>query len=309
MLDIFVNLKRFEVSRALGGVCGEGSPKVWIENVIGQIAACGLGKNADTPLTLFLPEALVIPAVDALSRVPAEERRSLAIGCQGVHREDIRKGGNFGAFSSSRPATAMKAIGCTAAMIGHSEERREKAGVIAAHLGGQTDAAAISETVSRLINQEALRALETGLDVLICVGETAEERSTGTPEEQMRRVEVTLGRQMETSLAGTAAFLGERRLVIGYEPIWAIGPGKTPPAPEAIEQVTAFVKKASKAMFGQELPVVYGGGLKEENARAIAALPSIDGGLVALTRFTGEIGFYPEELATIIDQARAGAGC
>lgn len=305
MLHIFVNLKRFEVSRKLGGVCDSESPKNWIESVMSECVASGVAASKDMDLAFFLPEALILPAAGKLAA-----GKGIAIGCQSVYREDIRPGANFGAFTTNRPAAAAKAIGCQWALVGHSEERKDKLGIIAEFLSAVPSCTpapeAAPDAVSRLVNKEVLRALEAGLDVLVCVGESAEERGTGDTEQQQQRVKAVLKKQLELSLADTKAFFGTRKVVVAYEPIWAIGPGKTPPGPEYISFVASYIKEASKNLFGVELPVVYGGGLKEENAAAICAIPSVDGGLVALTRFTGAIGFYPADLQKIIAAALSG---
>ena len=85
-------------------------------------------------------------------------------------------------------------------------------------------------------------------------------------------------------------------MTIGYEPIWAIGPGKTPPDAEYITMIGTYIKEVTDGM-----DVVYGGGLKKDNAAMLASIPVMDGGLIALTRFQGEIGFYPEEYLEIVD--------
>ena len=83
--------------------------------------------------------------------------------------------------------------------------------------------------------------------------------------------------------------------MIGYEPIWSIGPGKTPAGRDAILETARFIKAQSGG-----IDVVYGGGLKADNAAMLASIDEIDGGLIALTRFAGEIGFYPDEYLEII---------
>ena len=85
------------------------------------------------------------------------------------------------------------------------------------------------------------------------------------------------------------------QVALAYEPVWAIGPGKTPPDAAYITDIARFIKSRLP-----HLPVVYGGGLKSDNAKMLAGIAEIDGGLIALTRFSGEIGFYPEEYLEIV---------
>ena len=116
------------------------------------------------------------------------------------------------------------------------------------------------------------------------------------------RVEAVLRAQLEAGLAGTASYIGDGKVVLGYEPVWAIGPGKTPPGRDYIAFVSQFIKRAVQEIAGHEALVVYGGGLKEENAGMVGSIATIDGGLVALTRFSGEIGFSVDELKTIVEK-------
>ena len=143
---------------------------------------------------------------------------------------------------------------------------------------GVTDTAA----VNRLLNQEIKCAQAAGLKVLYCIGEKSEEQ------EQWQQV---LGDQLSIGLDG----VDKSRVVIAYEPIWSIGPGKTPADKPYIEKIARFVKEQTGG-----LDVVYGGGLKADNAAMLASIADIDGGLIALTRFSGEIGFYPDEYLEII---------
>ena len=269
---IFVNLKRFDVPPESGGVNRLAVPAEWAKAIVSKVSA-GLSKYpADKAVfTFFFPEAHVAQAA-------AQGASSPVIGCQGVHWDDLAAGGNFGAFTTSRPAAAMAALGCKAAIIGHCEERRALAAVLAE---GGVEGNAAAAAVNRLLSKEIAAAKARGLDVLYCIGEKAEEQD---------RWQEVLGAQIEAGLSAAA----DKKLVIGYEPVWAIGPGKTPPDRAYIEKIARFVKEKA------DLPVVYGGGLKSDNAAMLASIPEIDGGLIALTRFAGEIGFYPEEYLEIV---------
>lgn len=306
MAEIFVNLKRFDVPRALGGICPLENPEQWIRWVVKETIAHGLGRLNGVELVYLLPEGLLIPAKDELESHPRTETRNIAVGCQGVFRENIAAGGNFGAFTTNLPAAAAVNLGAGWAIIGHSEERKDKLGILAAYdaeieRSGQALRKA-AETVNRLINQEVLCAFESGLNVLLCIGETAEEIGEGSFEEQQPRIQTALGSQVEIGLNGVASYLDKQKLAIGYEPIWAIGPGKTPPGAEYIGFVSGYIKQSSEAAHGFVPPVVYGGGLKEANAEEIGSVATIDGGLVALTKFTEPIGFDPNDLRIIVEK-------
>ena len=204
-----------------------------------------------------------------------EEGSRLEIGSQGVSGTDLSPGGNFGALTTSLPAAAAAAAGCSWTIIGHCEERNKLAAVLNAAGVDNPDA------VGKVLGQEVKAAVNRGLKVLYCVGET---------EAQQPVWQETIRRQLDFGLREA----GDGELVIGYEPVWSIGPGKTPAGREYIQMAARFVK----GCCGR--PVVYGGGLKADNAPMLHSIPEIDGGLIALTRFTGEIGFYPEEYLEIV---------
>lgn len=306
MRQIFVNLKRFEVPKSAGGLCPKEDPIAWIESVISDSVELGLGTHDHLRLTYCLPEGLIPAAVRRLQTFPAEKTGRLAVGCQGVHWENIGPGKNFGAYTSSLPAAAAVGLGAKWAMVGHSEERRAKLQVMQIFNPGIENDPELrllaNRAVDRLIQAEVNAAIGSGLKVLLCVGETADERGEGEFVEQQPRVEAVLTAQLLTDLQSAQTALREGRVVIGYEPIWAIGPGKIPPDQEYIDFVSRLIKQVISDHFQAECAVVYGGGLKEANAGMIAGIATIDGGLVALTRFSGEIGFDVSELKGIIDK-------
>ncbi len=306
MKEIYVNLKRFDVPKKLGGLCPSDDPLVWIEGVVRETVDLGMGALPGLQLVYLLPEGLVSVARKTLESFPVERTGMIGIGCQGVHWDDVEPGKNFGAFTSAQPAAAAVSLGSTWAIIGHSEERRFKYQVIQAFEPAvATDPmsrARASRAVDRLIHAEVQNALRVGLNVLLCVGESAEERGEGDFDEQQPRIQAVLRDQLLTDLQGLQEMLDGRKVVIGYEPIWAIGPGKIPPGKEYISFVSAYVKQVIRENFDYDIVVVYGGGLKEENAAMIASIETIGGGLVALTRFTGEIGFDVGGLKGIVDK-------
>jgi len=306
MIEIQINLKRFDVPRVLGGICPFSKPQEWIESVIEESIKSRLGNIKNLHVTYFLPEALILSAANKLKTFPDEETIGIDIGCEGVYREDIKKGGNFGAFTTNLPATAAKNLGCTWALLGHSEERADKLGLIGSFEPRIKKDLKLRikarEVVDCIINKEVLCALGANLNVLLCVGESLEERGEGTFTEQKLRIQSILKSQLTSNLQSIKNRFHGRKIVIGYEPIWAIGPGKIPPGEEYISFVSQYIKRTVKDEFNFEPTVVYGGGLKEQNSGMLSKINTIDGGLVALTKFTGEIGFSVNELKRIIDK-------
>lgn len=272
MKYILLNLKRFDIPVKYGGVNRLASIEAWAKNIV-ENTQQGLARydSAEVEFIQFFPEAHLMSAKVALS-----QNSPVRLGCQGVYREDTAIDGNFGAFTSNRPAAAAKALGCEAALIGHCEERNDIGGILAE--AGADNA----QAVNRLLNKEIKAAQNRGLKVVYCIGEKSEEQ------ESWRQV---LGMQLDIGLNG----VNKDNVVIAYEPVWSIGPGKTPADQAYIEKIAGFVKEHTGGM-----PVVYGGGLKSENAEMLASISDIDGGLIALTRFSGDIGFYPEEYLEII---------
>ena len=163
------------------------------------------------------------------------DESGVAVYAQNVHWE------LEGAFTGEISAPMLLELGVTGTLVGHSERRQYFA---------ETD-----ETVRR----RAEAALEAGLRVIACGGETEAEREAGATEE-------VLARQVD-------AIPRHERLVIAYEPVWAIGTGKTA-TPEIAQEAHAFLKSLHDA------PVLYGGSVKPENASVLLAQPDVDGALV-----------------------------
>lgn len=306
MKKMFVNFKRFDIPRSFGGICPHDDSVVWINEVISESAKLGLGKDNRVHIVYFLPENLLIPAKQAIEKIGTHEFSSISLGCQGVYRLDVHKDGNFGAFTTFLPASAAISMGCSWAMVGHSEERKDLFEIVSMYDPSiTTDTKAMKKAnlvINNIINQEALRACEVGLNVLICMGETQEERGNGTFDEQEKRLKSVLRMQVELGLKDLNKFVEKQEVTIGYEPRWAIGPGKTPPGAEYIEHASSILIDAAKELYNLHVEVVYGGGVKVENAKYIASVHSISGGLVALTKFTPPVGFSVSEFKAIIDQ-------
>ena len=281
MKYIFLNLKRFDVPRAVGGVNRIAHIDNWGAHIMEAIQG-DLKKYKDTQFVVFFPEAHILGAKSVLGE---NSDNIIALGSQGVHFDNISPGGNFGAFTASLPATAAAALGCKWAIIGHCEERNKLKAILQA--AGIADMSA----VNIVLGKAAKCAIDSGLNVLYCIGETADEQP---------HKEQVLKKQLEAIADLSPAKNPNTSIVIGYEPVWAIGPGKTPPDGEYIRNISGYIKSLTPH------PVVYGGGLKTENAQMLASIESIDGGLIALTRFGEDFGFYPEEYLEIVAEYLRG---
>ena len=272
MKHIFLNLKRFDVPAALGGVNRIAPIQQWGGYIVENTQQALKKYNASqVEFVQYFPEAHLLNAVAARC-----ENSPVQIGCQSVYRMNTAVGGNFGAFTTNRSVSAMKAMDVNYTIIGHCEERNDKMGILAE--AGVVD----TKAVNRLLNQQIKLAVSNGMKVLYCIGEK---------DTELDRWDEVLKEQLEIGLDG----VDKTQVVIAYEPIWSIGPGKTPAGKDYITKVARFVKEVTGG-----IDVVYGGGLKVDNAQMLASIEEIDGGLIALTRFQGEIGFYPDEYIEII---------
>lgn len=180
-----------------------------------------------------------------------------------------------GAFTGEVSALMLKDVGAAVVLLGHSERR---------HVYGETD-----EFISRKVR----RALEDGLDVMLCVGETIEERKGGQTETVCRT-------QLSAGLDGVDRSSLER-VTIAYEPVWAIGTGETA-SPEQAGAVHNYLRGIFAGMYDDEaaaaMRILYGGSVKPSNAKELMAVPDIDGALV------GGAALKPETFLPIIDAAR-----
>ncbi|MGI9273260.1 MAG: triose-phosphate isomerase [Endozoicomonas sp.] len=301
--EILINLKRFEVNRSLGGVCDNESPAVWLKQAIKEIAEQGLGKHNQFNLTIFVADALLPYAMEQFNELPAELRSNMAIGSQSCHREDVAPEGNFGAFSSLNIASTQAVIGSRASLNGHCEERRELRHVMetyATAIGAELRDEVANAEVSKIVGQKASKAQARDMKIALCIGETAEQQGSGAFEEQKPRIEKVIRTQLENGLSGIKGTVSGDTLTIAYEPVWAIGPGKTPPGSDYVEFIASYIKEVTNELLGFEAKVVYGGGLKRDNAAMLAGIEQLDGGLIALTNFTQPIGFNVDELTRIL---------
>ena len=164
MKHIFLNLKRFDISPEKGGVNRLAPMKDWGAAIVsGTQDALKAYDPAEVEFVMYMPEAHLLGA--AAAKKPDSP---VQLGSQGVYRADTAVGGNFGAFTTNRPANAVAQMGCQGTLIGHCEERNDKMGILAE--AGVTGKAA-TEAVNRILNQEIKCAQAAGLSVLYCIGE------------------------------------------------------------------------------------------------------------------------------------------
>jgi triosephosphate isomerase len=206
------------------------------------------------------------PFIDLCAAVDATKGSNVAIGAQNLHWE--KEGAYTGEISSSM----LLAVGCTHVIIGHSERRQ---------YFGETD---------DVVNLKLKAALEGGLTPIVCVGEVLEEREAGLTEDVLRRQCLRAFHAVSSKKAG--------KLVVAYEPVWAIGTGKTATPQLAAESHSLIRGEATKAFgeqFANNLRILYGGSVKPENAKALMAEEEIDGALV------GGASLDPKSFAAIVN--------
>ena len=208
--------------------------------------------------------ALCVPAVCIPAAVRAMRETRVGIGAENCNANAS------GAYTGEIAANMLLDAGCKYVILGHSERRAM----------GETNAD---------VSAKVLAALDNGLIPIMCVGESLEQREAGITEEW-----ITM--QIKTGLAS----IGEdkiRKMIIAYEPIWAIGTGKTATpeqAEEVCENIRAVIRKLYGAKVARAISILYGGSMNEKNAYDLLAQPDIDGGLI------GGASLKPADFATII---------
>jgi triosephosphate isomerase (TIM) len=223
----------------------------------------------------FLPKAathtrdevvLCPPYVCIAAVVEGVKGTSVGVGGQNLYWEPE------GAFTGEVSAAMLRAAGCSHVILGHSERRQ---------YFGETD-----DTVNRKLKA----ALDAGLSPIVCVGEVLEEREAGLTEDVLRR----------QCARAFRALSGERAaaLVVAYEPVWAIGTGKTA-TPQMAADAHALIRAEAAKAFGKELAdglrILYGGSVKPENAKSLMSEEEIDGALV------GGASLKPESFWAIVN--------
>ncbi len=211
--------------------------------------------------------AICPPYINIPAAVEAAAGSRVTIGAQNCFTQNKE-----GAFTGEVTPAMLKAAGCTWTIIGHSERRQ---------YFGETDATVLARTKA---------AIEAGLLPIVCVGELLAEREAGKTNDVLKT-------QFEGGLAGLSPEEFSK-VVIAYEPVWAIGTGKVA-TPEIAEDAHKFLRGLVEARFGAaaaaSVRILYGGSVKPDNVKGLMAQPDIDGALV------GGASLKPEDFAGIVN--------
>ena len=189
-----------------------------------------------------------VPYIDLFYTLLEAQQTNIHVGAQNVFYEDK------GAYTGEVSATMLKSINTEYVIIGHSERRR---------YFNETD---------EIVNKKARKALENGLKPIICVGETLEEK------EQGKAIEVITNQVAKALKDLTIKDLSNT--IIAYEPIWAIGTGKTATKEDAESSIKSIREKIKSIFNTDDVSILYGGSVKPENAKELFSMPNIDGALV-----------------------------
>ncbi len=175
----------------------------------------------------------------------------ISVGAQNMHAEDA------GAYTGEISASMLRSVGCSHVILGHSERRQ---------YFGETD---------KSVRDKVVQAVRHGLVPVVCVGELLDERDKG-------EAEAVVARQVRGALEGVA-YPGRGKLVIAYEPVWAIGTGRTA-SPEQAQAMHAHIRTELSGLFSEgdaaRIDILYGGSMKPANADDLLSQPDINGGLI-----------------------------
>ena len=214
-----------------------------------ELAKAVVAKSVEVPAGVGL---IVAPPFTHLSSV-AEVLKGSKVGLSAQNCADKEKG----AFTGEVSVDMLKSVGCGYTILGHSERRQYY---------GETDA--------KLVEKVKL-ALAGGLDIILCVGENLEQREAG------KHFDIVADQIKNVLYNFTAADMA--KIIVAYEPVWAIGTGKTATSAQA-EEIHAHIRKVLADKFGAEVAenvtILYGGSCKPSNAKELFACPDIDGGLI-----------------------------
>lgn len=226
--------------------------------------------KAILPKTKWCDIVVCVPTVDLSAAVRAFKDSRIAVGAENVYFE------KSGAYTGEISADMLADLGVRYVIVGHSERRA---------LFGETD---------EIVNKKVLAALEAGLNPIICVGESLEQREMGL-------TMAHINYQVRAALNGVDA-TALRRCVIAYEPIWAIGTGKTATSEQAQEvcrEIRAIIREMYGARPARSVSILYGGSMNAKNAAELLAQPDVDGGLI------GGASLKPADFATIVNASGA----
>ena len=192
------------------------------------------------------------PAVNLSGVFETVKNSEIKVGGQNVYMQ------KSGAFTGELSVDMLKSVGCTYVIIGHSERRE---------YFGETN---------QIVNQKVKFALENGITPIMCCGETLAQRESN-------QTFAVIKEQLEVGLANLKDLVSQNKLVIAYEPVWAIGTGKVA-TPEQAQEVHAFIRQNLEQLLGtdlgQRIQIQYGGSVNAENSASLLSQPDIDGALV-----------------------------
>ena len=241
----------------------------WKMNKTASECAEFIGKLAPQVSKATCDVVLCVPFTDIAEMAKLTGSTNIKVGAQNVAWADS------GAFTGEISAAMLKEAGAEYVIIGHSERRQ---------YFGETD---------KSVNMRLVQALKNGLKPIVCVGETLDEREGG-------KTETVNKTQVEGAFKGISPE-DAAKVVIAYEPVWAIGTGKTATDEQANETI-GYIRSVVKSLYGDKIAdgmrIQYGGSMNAKNVEGLMAQPEIDGGLI------GGASLKPDDFAIIVNTAK-----